>query len=266
MGIAVDTVGFSATNPSTTVTAVTFASGDTGTVRNATQGSYVGLESMGRQGATAGIIQIKSPLLHDNVEGIQAWVSDTPSCRLIPRYGIQQLKAQDTLAVGLSGGTAEVECGFYQVGYDDLPGSAARMHSWGDIAGLIQYIKVNEVTATTSGTAGVWSDTAITTTENLLEANVDYAVLGYLTDVAVCAIGVRGSETNNLRVCGPGTVRGEVTAEYFVQMSNDLGKPRIPVFNSANRTAVFLSLLAVATSATVHGQLILARLSQNLST
>jgi hypothetical protein len=38
------------------------------------------------------------------------------------------------------------------------------------------------------------------------------------------------------------------------------------VFNSANRTAVFLSLLAVATGATVHGQLILARLSQNLST
>ncbi len=264
MPMALDTVGFYATNPGTGA-AATASPGDSFTNRNATPGSYIGLEQIGRQGATEGYVQIKSPLLHDNVRGIQITPSETPSARLVSRYGIQALKPQDTLSVSLAGGTAEVDAGFYQVGYDDLPGSAARLHSWGDIAGLVQYIKWQEVDFNTNATAANWADTVITTTENLLEANVDYAVLGYLTDVAVLAFGIKGGETNNLRICGPGVLRSEVTTEFFIQQSMDTGKPRIPVFNSSNRFSVYASCLAVQTSTAVKGQLCLARLSQNLS-
>jgi hypothetical protein len=265
MGLAVDTIGLYAANPGSSGAAPTVNSGDSLTIRNFTASSYAGLENVFHQAATEGSIQIKSPLLHDNVRGIRFQPSETPAGLLIPPYLSELVHPQDTLSVLMSGGTAETDAAIIQIGYDDLPGAAARLHSWGDISGLIQHVKPVAVSLTTSGTGGVWTDTVITTTEDLMEANRDYAVLGYLTDVALCAVGVKGAETGNLRVCGPGILRSEVTNQFFVEQSMALGKPRIPVFNSANRYAFYVSTLAAGASATPIVQLVLALLSQNLS-
>jgi len=105
----------------------------------------------------------------------------------------------------------------------------------------------------------------ITTTENLLHANTDYAVLGYIVDVAVCLFGVKGVDTGNLRICGPGVLRSEVTSEYFARLSDETGMPTIPVINSANQGSIFASASAVATGAAIKGQLILGQLSQTVT-
>jgi hypothetical protein len=164
----------------------------------------------------------------------------------------------------VSGGSAEVEVVAPNIWYSDLGGASARLHTLGDIQGLVKTIKPLEVDWTTSGTAANWVDTVITASENLLHANTDYAVLGYITDVASLVVGIKGIDTSNLRVCGPGVTRSEVTQDWFVRQSQWTGRPWIPVFNSANQGSVFVSGAAVATSAAIKTSLILAELAHTI--
>jgi hypothetical protein len=264
MGLAIDTPAFVATNPGASA-AATFATGDSGTIRNFAGTDRALLVELFRQGATEGLVAVRSALLHDAVRGIQYTPSETPSAILVPRRLNQPLRPQDTLSAFLGGGAAEVDMGGMQVMYTNLPGVNARLHMWSDLEALIQYVKIVEVDFNTAATAGQWQDTVITTTENLLHANTDYAVLGYIVDVACCLFGVKGVDTGNLRVCGPGVLRSEVTSQYFAQLSDDTGLPTIPVINSANQGAIFASCAAVATGTAVKGQLILGQLSQTVT-
>ena len=117
---------------------------------------------------------------------------------------------------------------------------------------------------TNSGTANVWTDTLLTTTDNLLRANTDYAILGYATDLLCGAVAFKGPDTSSVRVGGPGKVGHEFTDNYFVKLSNDTGRPNIPVFNSANAGASYVSTIDITASSTPNITLILAMLSQNL--
>lgn len=263
MGYAIDTIAAIATNPSALAVA-TPATGDSGTVRNFAQTDKALLLEMFRQGATEGLVRVRSPLLHDFVRGIMFTPSETPTALLLPRRLNQNLHPQDVLTLEIGGGAAEVDVMGAQIFYSNLPGAMARLHMWSDIQSIIKNVKPVEVDFNTAATAGQWQDTAVTTTENLLHANTDYAVLGYIVDVAVCMFGVKGIDTSNLRVCGPGVTRSEVTSEYFARMSDETGQPTIPVINSANQGSIFASCSAVATGAAIKGQLILAELAQNL--
>lgn len=268
---AIDTVGFyrtSGTAVDSALAAATASSGDSFTVRNGSQTAAIGLMAIGYDAATSGgQVQVKSPLLHDDVRGITLIPGQTPSQLLLPMEQGQVLKPQDTLTVQmLVNHASETDVGFLSIYYADLPGAAARLHSWADISGIIANLKPLEVDFSTNGTGGVWQDTAVTTTENLLKANTDYAVLGYLSNTALCAIGVKGSETANLRVAGPGVLTQIDTTDYFVWRSNVSGIPQIPVFNAANAASFYLSCLAQQASTAVKVSLILAQLSRNLPT
>jgi hypothetical protein len=264
MGVAIDTISFIATNPGALAVA-TPATGDSGTVRNFGQTDRAIITELFRQGATEGLVRVRSPLLHDFVRGIMFTPSETPSALLLSRRLNQSLHPQDVLTLELGGGAAEVDMGGLQVFYSNLPGANARLHMWSDISSIIKNVKPLEVDFNTAATAGQWQDTAITVTENLLHANTDYAVIGFIVDVAVCMFGVKGIDTSNLRVCGPGVTRSEVTSEYFARLSDETGFPTIPVINSANQGSIFASCAAVAAGAAIKGQLILAELTQNLS-
>lgn len=264
MGLAIDTVVGTATNPSTSYTALTMNTGDPVAVRNFASTDTAKLLQMIRQGAASGGFRLRSPLLHDDVRGIQIVSSDTPNRRMLPRQVLQSLQPQDSLIAEITGGAAEVDLGAWSIFYSNLPGTAARLHMPGDIMGNIKNIIGYEVTCTTSATAGAWVDTAVNATYDLFKANQDYAVLGYLTDAAAAVVALRGSDTGNLRIGGPGNTDPLTTTEFFVQLSQDTGLPCIPVFNSANKSATYVSVSDVATSATVDVTLILAQLASNL--
>jgi hypothetical protein len=147
-----------------------------------------------------------------------------------------------------------------------LPGITQRLHSWGDLSGNIRYIKSIEVDMGAIA-VGVWTDTLITTTENQLHANKDYAVLGYQLATPLTAFGVKGSATGNLRACGPGATSTLDISEYFVIMSQLNQIPYIPVFNSDDRFAFYVSAfnnVAVGGGA-AHCYLILAELINTLT-
>ena len=264
--VAIDTVVGHAANASTTFTAVTFNTGDSGAVRSFPAADSAKVERVLRGGATSGAVRVLSPRVHDNVRGITFTTAENPSVFEMPRQMGQVVYPQDTLSISVTGGTAETDLAALSIYYTNLPGSNARLHNWGDFASLIRYIKPLEVDVTNSATIGTWTDTVITTTEDLLIANTDYAVLGYTTDVSISLIGIKGTETGNLRIAGPGTTTTDDTTSFFVDWSAAEGTPHIPVINSANKGGIFVSTADVVASTTPKVQLILACLSSNLPT
>ena len=261
MGHAIETIGGFATNPGAGPTAVTMATGDSNRVRSFNAQTKGRLLAAVRQGATEGFLQILSPALHDNVRGIRFITAETPTVFALPREIGQPLVSGDTLSITLSGGTAETDAFALTIAYDDVDGLDAKLYQWGDVSGFIEHIKPLEVDFNTNATAGQWQDTVLTTTEDLLNADRKYAVLGYSVDVAVTAFGLKGQETGNVRICGPGVTATDDTNDYFAALSDQYGVRAIPVVSANNKGSIFVSCLAVATATAVKGVLYLARLS-----
>lgn len=263
MGVALDTIlgNTAVVGALSTVTAV---APDTFTVRNFDPPAYARLEQVIKQSAAADhTVRVKSPMMHDDVNGLTFLSAETPTVHLLPREVGEPLISGNSLTVQAdlaAAGNTTVVLGVY---YSDLPGAAQKLYGWGDIRGIIKHIKAHQVNSGATA-AGAWTDTVITTTENLLHDGSYYAVLGYLTDAAVAAVGVKGQFTSNLRVCGPGQTPSFDTSEFFVAMSEQQQTPHIPVFNARDRGAIFLSAAANA-AVSPKVSLILAELTQPLA-
>jgi hypothetical protein len=259
-----ETVVGSASSPSSTYTALTMNTGDSLTIRNYSPPAQAFLMNVIRHDATAGVVRVYSPLLHDNVKGIHLAISESPSLWGYPVPGVQQLRPQDTLNVTVTGSASTLDLiglTFYYTNLNNA--SQARLHNFSDFKGMIKNMVTVEVAVTNSGTAGAWTDTVITTTDNLLHANTDYAVLGAYCDTAIGVIALKGIDTGNLRI---GLAGGTVTyaqSRYFEKLSSLSGMPCIPVFNSANAPSTYVSTATLAASTATNVTLVMAECGQN---
>jgi hypothetical protein len=261
MGKAVEIISGFATNPGASFALATMSAGDSSTIRNASLQAGVFLENMWMQEATAGELRIRSPKLHDAVQGIRV---KTPAADPRPRLGLypsQKLFPQDQLTLELTGGGAEVDVFSLLIRYEDLPGQQARLFAWEELAPRIANITTQEIVFNTAATAGQYGvATAINATVDSLKANTDYAVMGYLCDTSVCSIGIRGPDTGNLRIGGPGINQAIETREWFINLSKWEGRPWIPVINSANKAGTFVDALATQITTAITLELWLAEL------
>jgi hypothetical protein len=262
---AIDTILTAATSPGAGPANAAPAAGDSLSVRSFQPPSKAYLQNIIRMGTTAGYAQVRSPLLHDDVQGIRVTPGESPGIFSLPGVALQQVRPQDQLIVELAGGTAgEVDIAALTMYYENLPGGQARLFNWSDVAPLNRNIKPLRVAVTTGATAGTWTDQVITTSENLLHANTDYAVLGYSANVNLGVVAIRGIDTGNLRAGGPGATSELPTTNFFKRMSEDTGNPWIPVINSANKDGTFVSVCAATASVSAVVELILMELTQNL--
>lgn len=221
---------------SATVGAVTANTGDSFTVRSFPFESGAWIEGMWIHSNEGTTYRVRSPRLHDNVQALRyRGVADVVRNFLTDEQK-QLLFPQDQLVVESAGASAAQHNNALMVYYNDLPGIQARLAMWDQIAPLINNLVSVEVTVAAPTTAGDWSaGTAITNDFDLLKTNVDYAVLGYTTNRAVGAVAIRGSDTGNLRVGGPGDVEPIETRNWFVSVSRAMDTPHIPVINAANK-------------------------------
>src|SRR5919106_1212303 len=122
MGKAIDTITGRVTAPGSTLTALTMSAGDTLTVRNAPIDSMVRLMQAWADNQTAGTLRIRSPRLHDNVEGIRLDVMSSEVKPLLPERVVQPLIPQDTLIAELSGSATagDIESAALLLYYDNL--------------------------------------------------------------------------------------------------------------------------------------------------
>jgi hypothetical protein len=257
MGTALDTISGYVTAPGATLTAWTPGLGDTLQIRNSNPAKRTLLMEIWAYNQAAGTLRVRSPKLHDNVQGIRANVVASQTDFWLPFQISQLLYPQDILIVEQSGSATggNIESGGLMIYYEDLPGVAGRFI---DPPGL-QKRGVNIVNvelALTPGAAGGYSgQLALNAQFDLLQANTDYAVVGYVVSARCTSVCLRGPDTGNLRCSGPGEpAKKDQTCEWFWKLSQWTGIPLCPIINSANKAGTFTDCVQnqAATAVTVN--------------
>lgn len=251
-----------ATNPGAANTALTMATGDSLSLPVWSASAKGRLITEWCENATGGVIRTKSPRFHDNLQGIRLQVpAGDDLWEFRPRVA-QPLYPGDTLSVDTTGGGAEVDIVSLLVYYDDLPGIDAPLQSWAAIQDrIVDYVGL-EVDLTSGATAGQYGGARTLQQDfTVLKADVNYALLGYTCASKFATLGVTGPDTGKVRVGGPGSVHTEDTADWFVQLSDHLGQPCIPVIQALNAGATIVDLASTDTATAHHVSLILAELS-----
>lgn len=232
-----------ATAPGASLTAVTMATGNTLSIRNGRDDSFVAILQAWMDAQTGGNLRIRSPRMHDNVQGVRLVNSASEIEPLLPDGVGIRVEPQDTLTVEVSGSAVagDIETVCMLAYYADLPGIAGRFISPEDLRSRMVSLMTVENTLAL-GTAGGYSgEEAINAEFDLMKANTDYALVGYLVNGECAAVGWRGVDTGNLRVGGPGALESKgLTARWFVALSESFGLPLIPVFNSANKAGILI--------------------------
>lgn len=261
MGKALQVISGRATNPAA-LTAVTPDTGDSVTVRSFPFESAAEIVQLWALSATAGVVRIRSPRLHDQAQGIRLRVLAANSRPIFPEWASQRLYPQDNLTVEIQGGGAETDSLSFLVYYPDLPGVDARLAGPAEIAPRIVNVLGLEQTVATGAVLGDYSGSqALNADFDTIKRNVNYAILGYICDTMITSVGITGPDTGNLRVGGPGATAPEITANWFVALSEQTGYPCIPVINGANIGATVFDVVHNTNAVTVNVSLIMAELT-----
>lgn len=234
--------GFAVAAP-TTFGALTMASGNSATVRNARADTRVQLLQAWADVQTAGEFRIRSPKLHDAVQGIRLDTIISEVKPLLPVPVMQPLFPQDALVLEISAGAValDVETACLLLWYEDLPGAEGQFIDVDTLMARMVHIFPVENTLTL-GTAGGYSgEEAINAEFDQFKANTLYALLGYLVSAECAVVRWRGADTGNFGVGGPGDELGrDYTASFFVDLARKYGKRLIPVFNAANKDGILI--------------------------
>jgi hypothetical protein len=264
MGQAIEVLTGFVTAPSTTLTALTMASGDSLTIRNTNLTTKVSLLSTWAFNNAAGVLRIRSPRLHDNVQGIRTRVDATDSRPIYPRWMFDQpLIPQDTLIAELSGSAVggQIETASLLIFYADLLGVSGRFCTSEQYDRWSVNMMGQEVAITTGAGGGYTGSASLVANFDNTKANTDYALIGYRVDANCCTVGIKGVDTGNLRVGGPGAAaQPDLTATWFGYLSNMYGIAAIPIFNAANKNAIFIDVAQNQAAAAVNVTLFLTEL------
>lgn len=263
MGMGMEIIDTFVTNPGAGPVATAPFPGDVLAIRSFNPPSKAFLIDAWSAAGTAGIARVRSPRLHDNVQGIRFrnMTAQVPRS-MLTEYAQQQVYSQDTLITEMGGGAAETDgfslCTYYQ----DVGGMAARLTTIEAITPRIVNLVNVEVAIGAGAAVGARSaSVALNATFDLLIANQDYALLGFESDTTGLSVGVRGPDTGNLRVGGPMTTEKLETRDWFVDLGRKLGEPCIPIINQANRGATLVDNSQVVVGLACNITLIMAQLA-----
>jgi len=233
-------------------TRLTMFGEDSNVIRNFKAGSKAYLLQSWIESESAGVDcfgYIRSPRLHDNVNGIQ-YVSNSCSLGL---YGkMQSMIAQDNLNLftGTLIGAAEYDIHHHLIYYEDLPQAMGKYATWDEIKDKMGQIMTLQHTITPTDPTDYSAGEVVTTDQDEFDALKDYAFLGFVLMTAGgngCAF-LRGHDTGNLRIGLPiiNSPRGSWELP-FVQLAKRTGLPVIPIVNAANKDNTFVDMASCET-------------------
>jgi len=255
MGKALEVVAGQVTAPGAVLTALTMNAGNSATVRNADLSSQIALISSWANNNAAGIWRIRSPKLHDNVQGIRYRIPAASVQPLVVPGLWQRLIPQDNLILELSGSAVggQIEQAAMLHYYSDLPGGASRLISPTELMQRTVNMWTTEIPIAPGATGGYSGQVAINSAFDQFKANTDYALVGYQVDAACTVVGFTSPDFANYRVGGPGLLTARwLTARFFIYLSEELGIPLIPVFNAANKFSTLVDVMQNQAGAAVN--------------
>lgn len=237
--IAAELVAGYATAPSTTITALTLSdSAVTLTTRGQAGITVAYLLPFWADSQATGVLRAMAPSWHDFVQGLRVQTVASEVRMLAPLGWKQKLQGQEAITAAISGSATagDLEMAVLPILYDSLDGINPNYIGPAELfsRSLDQVIGVENTLST--GTAGAWASEAINAEYDNFKSDLDYAVLGFLTNTECLAVAYQGTATGNLRWGGPGNeLEKEFTANYFVTMSQTYGRPLIPVFHGGDK-------------------------------
>lgn len=240
------------TAPGATLSPLVMNATNSSTVRMAPLNAPVALLSFWGRSNAAGIGRIRSPRLHDNVQGIRFRIPATDPTYLQPHQPWQRLIPQDTLTLEISGSAVggQIEQMGMLIYYTDLPGVSARLIGADELMKRAMNLWTTEI-AVTPGVAGGYSgQVAINSTFDNFKANTDYALIGYEVDAQCTAVRFTSPDFGQLGLGGPGMMSNSaggfggrhITGEWFLRLTRYFGIPLIPVFSSANKFGTLVDI------------------------
>ena len=240
--------------------ALAAVAGDTLVVRSLSPQQEAVLVDFGCKHATAGMIRVRSPFLHDDVNGIRSRTLAADPSGVMGIENNQTLRAQDTLIVESTGGAAAEQVSYWQLAYyGQIAGGPSKYITADELDARGLYTVTNEIAVT--GLAGaLWGSTLLSAGTGILKADTEYAVVGYELDVACTAFGILGPDTGNFRAGGPGVTTRQFTRDWFYWLSRYLARPCIPVINAQNAGGTNIQVIDSAGATAVNVDLILQQL------
>jgi hypothetical protein len=112
----------------------------------------------------------------------------------------------------------------------------------------------------TPGAAVAGTAVALNANDDRLQADQDYALLGYTVDAPCTVIRLRGPDTGFYNVPMPGHWDERHTGDWFVQSGKWRNRPHIPVINANNKAVTFLDAIDVTASGAKKVSLLFAQL------
>lgn len=214
-------------------------------------------------------VAIFSPRFGDNQTGLRLQHMFNPTLSgadgepslLLPRTLDIPVYATDTLNVQVNGTATNNVDVVLQLYYENIQGAGQRLATWQQVEPMIARVLGIEVTVTPGATGNYGTAVALNANDDRLQADSDYALLGYTVDQPVLSIGLKGPDTGFYRVPMPGHWDERHTADWFVQAGLQRGTPHIPILNSNNKAVTFLDGLSSANAGATKVSLILAQLA-----
>jgi len=265
LGPALDTVTAQGTAIGATIAALTAATGDALAIKSGAAGKLIKLLNIWDDVQVAGTGRIRSPRFHDNVQGLRFDTIISDPRPLMPWAAYQRCYENDVLVVELAGSAVagDIEYIVMLIFYEDLPGISARFIGRDELTRRQGNLSFVENTIATGTGGGYTGGEAINVEFDQFHAGGEYALLGYLVDTECAAVCWRGPDTGNLRVSGPGEeTERELTADWFVRLSEEKGIPLIPVIRAENKAATLIDAVQDENGADVTVTSIFAELSK----
>jgi hypothetical protein len=236
--------------------------GDSVNIPNFAAGTPASLLAVSGGAVASGIIRIRSPLIHDQAQGLRLVRGAGPQVVFAPPDAPQPLFAQDHLIIETSAGATAKSVVAWWIYLSNMPGAAANLRTAQEVEAAT--VNVTGLLCTLAGVAaaGTYSgEQAINVTQNTLRANTNYALMGATFSETIDVAMVNGPDTGHYNVGIPGLAENIWTRRWFMDLSLLTGLPLVPVINSANAGATMIKAASVEAHAAPNISLILAQLS-----
>ena len=190
----------------------------------------------------------------DNQNGLRGQLMFNPTVTtsnkmqlVFPRTLDVPVWSADTLNVQVNGTASDNANVGFQIYYQNFQGSEQRLAPYtlveqavkAGIAGNSRVLGI-EVTVTPGSTGNYGTAVALNANDDRLQADYDYALIGYTSDQPVLCFGISGPDTGQYRIPMPGIWDVRHSSDWFLQQSRWRQSPRIPVINANNKGQTFL--------------------------
>lgn len=221
-------------------------------------------------------VAVYSPRFGDNQYGVRVQHQFNPTLSgadgdpqlLLPRELDIPVYSTDLLNVQVNGTASDNANVGLQLYYENIQGAGQRLATWEQIQASIAQANSTqsrilgiEVTVTAGTTGNYGTAVALNANDDRLQADFDYALLGYTVDLPGSIFGIKGPDTGFYRIPMPGHWDTRHTADWFVQQAKWRRTPHIPIINANNKATTFLDGVSAGNAGATKVSLILAQLA-----